>query len=123
MVSAESVMDALSDVAVVGKSSYDGLPSARLHYPTIWDKQTFLMYRGHEHMPHPIGSCFMLLGDEVFVNGQLRWKPPVVQRPVTPPLQRTLVVDRTFSRTCISASPYQWSQQTGWYQKKIGIIT
>jgi hypothetical protein len=80
--------------------------------------QSALMHRGHDTKPHT-----MIFGDEVFVNGQLQWKRPVVQRPVTPPLQKTLVVDKTFSRTCISASPYQWSQQTGWYQKKIGIIT
>lgn len=122
-VSAESVMDSLSDVAVVGQSSYGGVPIARFHYPTIWDKQASLMYRGHEHLPHTIGSCFMLLGDEVSVNGQLQRKLVVNDIPVAPPVQRTSFVNRTFSRTCISNSPFLWSQQTGWYQKRVGIVT
>jgi hypothetical protein len=44
-------------------------------HPSISDEQASLMYRGHDRLPHTIGSCFMLLGDEVSVNGQLQWKP------------------------------------------------
>lgn len=42
--------------------------------PIREQQQADLMYRGHEHLPHTIGSCFVVLGDEVSVNGQLQWK-------------------------------------------------
>ena len=92
----------------------------------VQDKQAGLMYRGHETLPYSIGSCFMLLDVDVVKEADVlvSWFRNEAQRqPIAPPVQRMVFVNRTFSRTCISASPYSWSQQTGWYVKRKGVVT